>query len=287
MSRRSPGPRLPDFLLIGATKGGTTSLHRWLGGHPGVWMPPDKELRYFTTQHEWGRGPDWYAAQFADAPEGAVVGEASNAYTRHPVYDGVPARIAAMLPEARLVYVVRDPMARIESHYRHRLVTGIEWRAPARALRADPRYVAASLYGHQVARYLEHFPVRQLLVLRSEEMFADPDAALARLGAFLGIDAAEGPAFGSHNVTATRRIAPWPLRRLAGFPAARPRAKAWAAGLARSPAGRLLRKADAPAFDLGPALREELSARFAEDARLLARLVPETSTKPPMETVPA
>ena len=269
--------RLPDFLLIGATKCGTTSLHRWLIGHPKIWMPAEKELRYFTTEHHFHRGPDWYAAQFAAAPADAVVGEASNAYTRHPVYDGVPARIAATLPRAKLIYVTRDPISRIESHYRHCLVTGIEWRGPNRALRADPRYVAASLYGHQLAQYLAHFPPSQILVLQSEALFADPQAQLDRLARFLGIDATAGPAFRPENVTAIRRVAPWPLRRLAAFPRAKVRAKAWAAGLARSPVAHLLATADQPAFDLDADLRAELAGRFAEDARLLEQLLPNTA----------
>ena len=275
--------RLPDFLLIGATKCGTTSLHRWLSDHPSVWMPAEKELRYFTAQHHLHRGPDWYAAQFAEAPADAVVGEASNAYTRHPVYDGVPERIAAMMPKARLIYVTRDPMARIESHYRHRLVTGIEWRSPSRAIRADPRYVAASLYGHQIARYLDHFPASQILVLRSEDLFARPQAELGRLSAFLGIERAAGPEYRPRNVTAVRRIAPWPLRRLGGFPRTKFRAKAWAAGLARSPLGQYLPTADQPDFEIAADLRAELTHRFEEDARLLSRLLPD----PVPEEIPA
>jgi hypothetical protein len=278
--------RLPNFLLIGATKCGTTSLHDWLTGHPEIWMPPDKELRYFTAEHRLARGPDWYAAQFAPAPPNAVIGEASNAYTRHPVYDGVPGRIAAMLPDARLIYMIRDPMARIESHYRHRLVTGIEWRPPARAIRADPRYRAASLYGHQVARYLEHFPARNLLVLQMETLSARPEAELARVGAFLGIDPAQGPAFRRRNETAARRVAPWPLRRLGGFAATKPRAKDLAARLARSEAGRWLTRADRPGFALDAALRAELESAFEADARLLARLLPTTVLAPEAE-VPA
>jgi len=259
--------------MIGATKCGTTSLQRWLVGHDQVWMPPEKELRFFTTQHNLHRGPDWYAAQFADAPEGAVIGEASNAYTRHPVYDGVPGRIAALLPQVRLIYLTRDPLKRIESHYRHRLVTGIEWRRPDAAVRADPRYLAASLYGHQVAQYLEVFDPEQLLVIKSEDLFAEPHATLGRIATFLGIDPARGPAFAAENVTAARRVAPWPIRRMGGVPRTKDSAKYWARRLAGSPARHLLPTADRPAFQLSDAVLADLADTLERDQHRLARLL--------------
>lgn len=261
-------PRLPDFLVAGATKCGTTSLHQWLSAHPQVWMP-QKELRFFTTQHNWARGVDWYRDRFAGAPEGAVLGEASNSYTRDPVYAGVPERIAAVVPDVKILYMIRDPMKRLESHYRHRLVTGIEWRPPARAIRADPRYMAASLYGHQVSRLAEVLPAERILVLEAERVFAEPDAQLRRLSAFLGIDAARGPAFSAENVTADRLVAPWPIRRAAAHPRIKDPAKAAARAIARSPLRVLLASASSRKFDLPAELRADLARRFAEDRAVL------------------
>ncbi|WP_375263244.1 sulfotransferase [Palleronia sp.] len=277
--------RKPDFLVIGATKSGTTSLDRWLRGHPQIWMP-EKELRYFTVQHNLHRGPDWYAAQFAGAPRGAILGESSNAYTRHPVYDGVPERIAAALPDIKLIYLIRDPMRRIESHYRHRLVTGIEWRGPDAAVRSDPRYLAASLYGHQLAQYRRFVSAERILVLQAEEMFADPGPVLARVAAFLGVAAENGPRFAAANVTASRRVAPWPLRRLAAYPPAKDTAKKIARTIGASPLKHLLSTADQPGFVLSPELRAELHERFETDRQLLDELTsPQTADQSLVEAL--
>ena len=264
---------LPDFLLIGATKCGTTSLERWLRAHPAVWMPEQKEVRYFTTQHNLHRGREWYAAQFAPAPRDALIGEASNAYTRYPVYDGVPERMAALLPDAKLLYLIRDPMKRIESHYRHRLVTGIEWRRPDDAITADPRYVAASLYGQQIEQYLRFFDRSQLLVVKSEDLFADAARALRKIAGFLGVDPDAGPEFIARNVTAARRVAPWPLRRLGGIARTKDTAKHWAALLSNSPARHLLRHADQPAFDLSQPVADKVRTELEKDQRLLSRFL--------------
>lgn len=272
---------LPNFLLVGATKAGTTSLFAALAGHPQVWMHPVKELRFFTTQHNWHRGPGWYRAQFAQAPADArAVGEASNAYSRHPAYAGVPERIASLRPDMKIVYLTRDPMARLASHYRHRLVTGIEWREPSRAVREDPRYLAASLSADQVERYLEHFSRRQLFVARSERLFDDPAAVLGPLAAFLGIDGDAWPALRLHNVTAERRVAPAPLRQLVRLPGARLPVKRVARTIAASPLARYLAPAGSVPFDLEPALHARLEDRFAEDERRLARLLgPDAETR--------
>ena len=266
--------RLPTFLVIGGTKCGTTSLFGYLDGHPDVFMAR-KELRFFTEEHEWRRGPSWYRAQFAGARGFAAVGEASNAYTRDPVYAGVPERIAATLPDVRLLYLVRDPMRRLESHYRHRLATGTEWRDAEAALRADPGYVAASCYGRQLRPYLDRFARERILVVQSERMFAAPERWLARICDFVGVAPAPGGTLGAENVTAARGVMPLAVRRLARIPAARPlirRASWWRerrrGGGARAAGGR-------PPFALSEGHRAELAALFEEDRRLLVGLAGE------------
>jgi hypothetical protein len=264
--------RLPNFILIGATKCGTTSLHAWLGTHPDVFMHPWKEMRFFNEEGEWHRGVDWYRAQFADAGDALAAGEASNGYTRHPVYAGAPERIARTSPDVRLVYLVREPMRRLESHYRHRLVTGMEWRPPDEAFRADPGYVAAGRYGTQLQRYLEHFPRERILVLQSERLFAEPGRELPRLAEHLGIPADHGVSFAARNETAHRPVAPTGLRRLSRFPAARAASRRLARTIGRSPLARLAPTADVPAYELSPDLRRELADLYEHDRRLLAML---------------
>ena len=101
---------LPNLIVIGAERCGTSSLHRYLRSHPQVFMSKKKELNFFVAEREWRRGRSWYERQFpADAP---VRGESSPAYTAYPVFSGVPARLAALVPDAQLLYLVRDPVER-------------------------------------------------------------------------------------------------------------------------------------------------------------------------------
>src|SRR3954454_424581 len=109
---------LPKLLIIGAQKCGTTSLHTYLDAHPDVHMAAEKELDFFIEDRAWQRGLEWYATRFRD--DAGVRGESSPNYTGWPVWDGVPERAAAVIPKARLVYLVRDPIDRIESHYLQR-----------------------------------------------------------------------------------------------------------------------------------------------------------------------
>src|ERR687891_2907647 len=109
---------LPNLLIIGAQKWGTTSLHAYLDLHPDVHMSAEKELDFFIADRGWRNGPDWYARRFRD--DAAVRGEASPNYTAWPVWDGVPERAASLVRGARLVYLVRDPIERLESHYLQR-----------------------------------------------------------------------------------------------------------------------------------------------------------------------
>ena len=119
--------RLPTFLIVGGMNCGTTALYRYLQAHPEVYMPSVKAPEFFVEEANWRRGVDWYRRMFAGAPPDAVaIGEASNAYTKHPRYRGVPKRVASVLPDVRLIYVVRDPVARMRSHYQTKVAEGSE-----------------------------------------------------------------------------------------------------------------------------------------------------------------
>lgn len=105
-------PRLPNVLVIGAMKAGTTSLHRHLDLHPEIGMSERKELHLFTRP-DWRQHLDWYTGHFSSAAP--VQGESSPNYTKRRLFPGVPARIAAALPEVRLIYILRDPVERMRS----------------------------------------------------------------------------------------------------------------------------------------------------------------------------
>lgn len=181
--------RLPDFLVIGAMKAGTTSLYHYLAAHPQVFMPRVKELDFFTEELSWRRGWAWYRRQFSDAgPEARAVGEASTSYTKYPRYRGTAERIAQYLPKARLIYVVRDPLERIRSHYQHRVAIGEENRGIDEAVRADPVYVDYCRYAMQIDKYLEHFDRSQLLLLTSENLRSRRRETMHEVFRFLGVD---------------------------------------------------------------------------------------------------
>jgi len=187
---------LPNLLIIGAQKCGTTSLHAYLEVHPDVDMAAEKELDFFIEDRAWRRGVEWYAARFRD--DAQVRGEASPNYTGWPVWDGVPQRAASVVPDARLIYLVRDPIERIESHYlQRRLQDGARGDiADVIGDIDDPHnlFVARSRYATQLERWLAHFPQEQVLVLGAEALRDDRHATvervLAHAGVAGGIDAA-------------------------------------------------------------------------------------------------
>ena len=184
----SVGARLPDFLIIGAQKAGTTSLWGYLRSHPQVFVPDLKEPTFFVDEGTWGRGLDWYRGLFRGAGPDQVVGEASPGYTMFPWFASAPERIAATVPDVKLVYLIRDPIARMASSWLHSRVDFLENRAMAEALIADTRYVALSQYAMQIEQYLEHFDRSSLLILRAEDLDADRKATVAKVCDFIGVD---------------------------------------------------------------------------------------------------
>ena len=113
---------LPNLIVIGAQKCGTSGLHYYLGLHPEISISNPKELNFFIAERNWPRGLDWYRAQFdATAP---VRVEASPNYTAYPQHKGVPERMAEVVPDARLIYIVRDPIERIAAHWVHNYSKG-------------------------------------------------------------------------------------------------------------------------------------------------------------------
>ncbi len=156
-------------------------------------MSRQKELDFFVVGKNWERGLDWYEAQFGP---GKVRGESSPSYSAYPFYSGVPERIRGVVPEARIVYLLRDPVWRIVSHYEHRAVTYRDMGTLDDVL-ADPDlgrwFVDTSRYALQLERYLEHFAREQVLVVDADELFGSPGSTLARIFEFLGAD----PAFHS------------------------------------------------------------------------------------------
>lgn len=218
-----------DFFVIGAQKAGTTTLFRWLEGHPELHLPPEKEAPFFSLDDRWAKGYPWYLETFfAGAPEGARWGTVTPQYLLgHP---DVPARIAATCPQARLVAILRDPVERARSHHRMMVRRGTEQRTfaqmvdeeldPARlqAARAAPdndnAFVTQGEYGRLLSAYLEHVPRDQLFVGFSKDLDARPAWLFPQILAHLGVDDAyRPPDLGEryHQGGATQRL-PWAER---------------------------------------------------------------------------
>ncbi|MBA2643086.1 MAG: sulfotransferase, partial [Actinobacteria bacterium] len=179
---------LPNLFVIGAQKCGTTSLHRYLDLHPEISMSHPKELSFFM------RYPDpsetelaWYRSHFASSTR--VRGEASPNYTCYPQVPGIPERIHRLVPEAKLIYCVRDPIERAVSSYLHSQAMDNEMRPIEEAL-ADPStwYVSRSLYYDQLERYHPYFSKEQILVVEQRDLLHRRDETMRRIFRFLEVD---------------------------------------------------------------------------------------------------
>ena len=201
-ARRRP---LPDFLVIGAQKAGTTALYAYLRWHPGITGPSWKEVSFFDRH--WWRGERWYRGHFPLRAGQRLVGEASPSYLFHPL---APERARSLLPDVRLVALLRDPVARAYSQYQHEVALGREplsfedalaaeedrTRGEVERLIAAPRafsrawwdhtYVARGRYAEQLERWLAVFDRAQLLVVRTEDLSERPAETYAEILGFLG-----------------------------------------------------------------------------------------------------
>lgn len=274
----------PNFLIIGAIKGGTTSLHEYLRQHPDVFMPERKELGYFAFDESRPadeglnryvvRDVGEYLAHFAGSSGHRAIGEASPQYLWSPI---APARIRELLLHARLVAVLRDPVDRAYSAYLHLVREGAEicptfeqaWEEePKRiAARLGPlwRYTEVGFYAAQLERYFALFPRERILIRLFDDLQADAAALVRDVFRFLTVDDTFQPNVGARlnpsGVPRSRRLQSWLRGRSAVVSAA---AKLIPAGprrrLARAVERRNLEK---PA--LAPQTRERLIALFRED----------------------
>ena len=201
---RAQRPR-PHFLGIGTQKGGTTSLYQLLRQHPDVFLPEQKEVHYFSKHYQ--LGDSWYLNHFAASKPGQLRGEITPYYLFH---EAAPQRIAAMRRSMRLIALLRDPVERTLSQYFHSSRLGLETLPLESALAAEASrlqgsaeriqqagitdlhhqehsYLSRSRYDIQLQRYIALFGSQRVLVLRSEDLFAQDPACLRRLCGFLGV----------------------------------------------------------------------------------------------------
>ena len=192
-----------DVVIIGVMKCGTTSLLQYLGAHPEVSAAPLKEVNFFFGEQPggpggWWKGVGWYDGQFSDG--GRVRAEASPGYTS-PDHPGAAGRMAMVVPQARLVYLVRDPLDRAISQYRHHVRDGTEDRPLAEALLDQTsHYVRRSRFAARLAPFLDVFPADRIAVVDSTDLSQQPAATVAALQRWLGLEPVSTDAVGRrHN----------------------------------------------------------------------------------------
>lgn len=205
---------LPDFIILGAQKAGTTSLHAYLSQHPQLVPSSRKEVHFFSggldpEVDKYEKGLAWYRSHF---PPKGTLGPEQKTFEASPLYlfnPLAPGRMAEHAPHVKLIAVLRNPTERAVSHYFHEKRKGREPLPIAEALRAEEgrlepilqqedykndvfihhSYKSRGLYKQQLERYLEHFRREQLLVINSDELFARPPCVLKRVFDFLEVDA--------------------------------------------------------------------------------------------------
>ena len=176
-------------IIMGTMKAGTTSLYAYLRTHPEIFASKVKEPSFFTELSPTAIQIAAYQELFTGISPAAWACEASTNYTKYPTFSGVPRRIHAMYPDARLIYILRHPVERIYSHYIHNLVQGRERRGFKTAvLGEDIHYLNVSRYYMQLSQYLEFFPPEKILVLIFEDFVRQRLETLRRIFAFLGIN---------------------------------------------------------------------------------------------------
>jgi hypothetical protein len=290
---------LPDFIIIGAPKAGTTALYRYLGTHPDIYMTPVKEPRYMAFP---GRRPD-YRGNAARAFNNAVVWR-SEEYSRlfdgrrhekaageaSPLYlwsEEAPQTMLRLVPHAKLIAILRDPVSRAYSHFCHNRRLGREPHAAFRAAldaEADRiadgwnpnfEYRGRGLFGRQIARYLDRFPREQLLILLQDDLKKRPAETLASVCRFVDVD--DRFAFDTstrHNVTAGMPRRVWLSQLFVAESGLKDVARKVVPKPVRDVLFEKLYKPNLePTPPLDPAIRLSLRADFRDDVLLLQNLI--------------
>jgi len=220
--RTAEGLLLPDFLIVGAMKGGTTSLGHYLDQHPHIFIP--KGAHFFDRDRNWQRGPSFYARHFGAATGEQCIGDKTPAYSFGPRHrPPIPERIASVLPDAKIIWCLRNPVARAYSHYWHNRTHGLEGASFEEALARED--LAAAKPGHayrergvyikQIRAFLPFFPLQRMHILVSESLFADPRSTVRDVLRFLNVDdTVEIPNLGQVYNVAWKLISPPILARL-------------------------------------------------------------------------
>lgn len=176
----------PDFLIIGAMKCATSTLHEQLAVQPGIFMTELKEPNFFSNNEIYARGIDWYLSLFSSSPADALCGESSTHYTKLPTYPRTIERIQAHCPEVKLIYVMRHPIDRLLSQYIHEWSQRVISVDIKQAIDQFPELIQYSQYTMQLEPFINAFGCERILPVFFERLCTHPQEELERVCRFLG-----------------------------------------------------------------------------------------------------
>ncbi|MCC5796246.1 MAG: sulfotransferase domain-containing protein [Methylophaga sp.] len=180
--------RKPDFIIIGAMKSATSTLHEQLALQPDFFMSNPKEPYYFSDDEIFSKGRDWYLSLFSNAAPQQLCGESSTHYTKLPDYPETISRMKAELPSVKLIYVLRHPVERLVSHYIHQWSQNVISCDINTAIARYDELINYSRYAYQIQPYIEAYGRDNILFVFNEALRVRPQAELERVAAFLGVD---------------------------------------------------------------------------------------------------
>lgn len=182
---------LPDFIIIGAMKCGTTSLWEYLKQHPQICIPHDiKNIEYFDSNENWHKGISFYKSHFKADEKTKSIGELSTEYTKYPNVKNVAKNIYATLPDVKFIYLIRHPIERLISHYIHSVGAAKEYRDINTALQntKDNPYILYSQYFFQLEQFLKYYKKESFLILTSDDLLARKNDTLNTLFNYINVD---------------------------------------------------------------------------------------------------
>ena len=178
----------PDFIIVGAMKSATSTLHEQLALQPGIFMSTPKEPNFFSDDDVYQLGLGWYEHLFEYATPNDICGESSTHYTKLPDYPHTINRMSAFLPELKLIYVIRHPVERLVSHYIHQWSQNVIRADINIAIDTFPELINYSLYSMQITPYIEQYGSENILLVFSEAFRKQPELELERVARFIGYD---------------------------------------------------------------------------------------------------
>lgn len=177
---------LPHFLIIGAMKSATSTLHDQLSNQPGIFMSTPKEPNFFSDDIHWERGMGWYEGLFSEAGPDDIIGESSTHYTKLPTYPHTVERMKSHLPDVKLIYMMRDPVDRLISHYMHGWLEGTIRGDINEAIRKYPELIDYGRYEMQLEPFRQAYGDERILLLHFDDVRAAPQKLLENVCAFIG-----------------------------------------------------------------------------------------------------